>query len=340
MAKPTVHDIARAAGVSLATVDRVLNGRPGVRMVTAERVHNAIDKLGYVRDVSAANLARQRTYRFVFILPDSNSQFHVALRHAVIEGSKGIAGERVNVTTRLVPEDDAHAIAREIARLEPSTTDGVGIMAHETPQLRDAIVHLKERGIPVVAFVSNLPNSGCDDFVGINDRAAGRTAATLLGRFCGGRGEIVVVTGSLQARNSLERRLGFDDVIASDFPGMVVLPTIETHGEGERLSESLMRLLERRRKIVGVYSIATGTRALVQALPDRATRNLTVIVHELTPFARDALLSRQIDGVITQDVGHLARSAQRILRSRCDGLPTISDQERIRIEIILRENLP
>jgi LacI family transcriptional regulator len=129
-------------------------------------------------------------------------------------------------------------------------------------------------------------------------------------------------------------------VIASDFPGMVVLPTIETHGEGERLSESLMRLLERRRKIVGVYSIATGTRALVQALPDRATRNLTVIVHELTPFARDALLYRQIDGIITQDVGHLARSAQRILRSRCDGLPTISDQERIRIEIILRENLP
>lgn len=340
MAKPTVHDIARAASVSLATVDRVLNDRPGVRVVTAERVRAAIKKLGYVRDVSAANLARQRTYRFVFILPDGDSQFHVALRQAVTEASKGIAGDRVTVTTRLVPEDDAHAIARELARLEPSRTDGVAIMAHETPQLRDAIAHLKERDIPVVAFVSDLPNTGCDDFVGINDRAAGRTAATLLGRFCGGRGEILVVTGSLQARNSLERRLGFDDVISREFPEMLVLPTIESHGDGERLSESLGRLLRRRPGIVGAYSIATGTRALVHALPVRSERRLTVIVHELTPFAREALLSGEIDGVITQDVGHLARSAQRILRSRCDGMPTITEQERIRIEIILRENLP
>ena len=59
--KPTVHDIARLAGVSLATVDRVLNGRPGVRSVTRERVNEAIASLGYVRDLAAANLAKGRT---------------------------------------------------------------------------------------------------------------------------------------------------------------------------------------------------------------------------------------------------------------------------------------
>lgn len=340
MAKPTVHDIARAAGVSLATVDRVLNARPGVRSVTIERVHAAIDRLGYVRDVTAANLARQRQYRFVFVLPEGNSQFHQSLRGAVAAAGRGLAGDRIDVVVRPVPEDDAHAIARELAHLDPARTDGVAIMAPETPQLRDAIAHLTERGIPVVAFVSDLPNSGCGDFVGVNNRAAGRTAATLLGRFCGGRGEIVVVTGSIQARDSLERRLGFDEVIAEDFPAMTVLPTIETHGDGARLSESLGRLLERRPGVCGIYSIATGTRALVQALPDRRQRRLAVVVHELTPFAVEALRSRQIDAVITQDVGHLARSALRILRARCDGLPTIAEQERIRIEIVLRENLP
>ena len=56
--KPTVHDIARSAGVSLATVDRVLNGRPGVRSVTREKVEQAIVALGYVRDLAAANLAK------------------------------------------------------------------------------------------------------------------------------------------------------------------------------------------------------------------------------------------------------------------------------------------
>ncbi|MGO7428896.1 LacI family DNA-binding transcriptional regulator, partial [Rhizobium ruizarguesonis] len=48
--RPTVHDIAAAAGVSLATVDRVLNQRPGVRNVTREKVETAIRELGYARD--------------------------------------------------------------------------------------------------------------------------------------------------------------------------------------------------------------------------------------------------------------------------------------------------
>jgi len=47
MPRPTVNDIAEAAGVSLATVDRVLNARRGVREKTVSRVNAAIEKLGY-----------------------------------------------------------------------------------------------------------------------------------------------------------------------------------------------------------------------------------------------------------------------------------------------------
>ena len=54
--RPTVHDIAAAAGVSLATVDRVLNLRPGVRSVTRAKVEQAIERIGYVRDVAALAL--------------------------------------------------------------------------------------------------------------------------------------------------------------------------------------------------------------------------------------------------------------------------------------------
>ena len=71
--KPTVNDIARVAGVSLATVDRVLNGRAGVRKVTIDKVNRAVTQLGYVRDTAAANLARRRLYRLLFILPNKTS---------------------------------------------------------------------------------------------------------------------------------------------------------------------------------------------------------------------------------------------------------------------------
>jgi LacI family transcriptional regulator len=75
MLRPTTKDLAKAAGVSRATVDRVLNGRDGVKKRTVDRVNEAIQELGFVRNIQAANLARSQRYRFVFALPRSGDLF-------------------------------------------------------------------------------------------------------------------------------------------------------------------------------------------------------------------------------------------------------------------------
>ena len=77
--RATVHDVARAAGVSLATVDRVLNGRPGVRPQTAEKVEAAIRALDFRRDLSASLLARARDLRVAFLIPDGSNEFMASL---------------------------------------------------------------------------------------------------------------------------------------------------------------------------------------------------------------------------------------------------------------------
>ena len=78
MLRPTTKDLAKAAGVSLATVDRVLNDRTGVRDDTVRRVTEAIEANGIIRNQSAANLARSRSYRFLFLLPRSGLADHPA----------------------------------------------------------------------------------------------------------------------------------------------------------------------------------------------------------------------------------------------------------------------
>ena len=75
MSRVTVQDVADAAGVSLATVDRVLNNRKGVRAETVDRVKEAMARLNFVRDQSAANLARRRTYPLTFIVPSGGNSF-------------------------------------------------------------------------------------------------------------------------------------------------------------------------------------------------------------------------------------------------------------------------
>ncbi|OYX43869.1 MAG: LacI family transcriptional regulator [Rhodobacterales bacterium 32-67-9] len=342
MGKPTVHDIAKEAGVSLATVDRVLNARPGVRDKTVERVQAAVQRLGYVRDTFAANLARQRQYRFAFVLPEGESQFVGTLKDALLEATEAQMAERVSVRVVPVPSYDPHSVVRALNALPVPLLDGVAIMTPETPQVRDAVARLKAAGVPVVALVSDLPNSGRDHFVGINNLSAGSTAGVLMGRFIGAaQGKVMVVTNSILARDSIERRLGFDAVMAESFPGLTVLPSIESRDDPERMVAVIRHAVTAHPDLAGVYSMGSGNRGLLQALRETGRiGDLTVIAHELTPLTRVALQEREIDAVITQNVGHLVRSALRVLRAKCDGVGIFEAQERIRIDIVIRENLP
>src|SRR5690606_14584218 len=134
--KPTVHDIARTAGVSLATVDRVLNERPGVRAKTRERVMAPVNPVGYVRDVGAANLARGRLYQFDFILPDNENAFMLSLRSELQAATERALAERVLINLVLVPAFDEAALVAALGDCGARGPDGVAYAAADTDPAR------------------------------------------------------------------------------------------------------------------------------------------------------------------------------------------------------------
>lgn len=341
LGKPTVHDIAKEAGVSLATVDRVLNARPGVREQTVSRVRQAVERLGYVRDINAANLARQRRYRFVFLLPEGTSQFLASLEDAVAEAAPGLIDGRCDLEVIRATFRDPPALADVERHILKTSTDGVAIMGHETPLIRDMIARLKARGLTVVALVTDQPHSERDHFVGIDNLAAGRTAGVLMGRFLGDRaGKIAVIVNTTQSRDMVDRRAGFDEVLHELFPGLVTLPSLEGRDDRDRVATVLDACIELQGPLVGIYCAGAGTRGVTQVVQERGLSDQVVVVaHELTPHTREALQDGTLDVVITQNVGHLIRSAVRVLRAKCDHVEIIESQEKIRIEIAIRENL-
>lgn len=340
--RPTVNDIAREAGVSLATVDRVLNARPGVKAKTIHAVNDAIDRLGYVRNVAAANLARQRTYRFLFVLPDVQSQFISALYAAILEAARGPLAEACQVIIAQVPLRDPHAMMLMLEAQGDLPIDGCAIMAHETPEVRDLIARVKGKGAAVVSLITDQPQAARDHFVGIDNRAAGRTAAVLLGRFLGARtGQVAVVVSSMLARDMVDRRLGFDEVMAARFPHLHILPSLEGHDNRDLTSEITRACFAAQGDVVAVYIAGAGTRGVTEALQGAGLADrVTVVAHELTEHTRAGLEDGSIDAIIAQDVGHLARSALRVLRAKADRRPIDEGQEQIRITVLLRENLP
>jgi len=338
--RPTTKDLAKAAGVSRATVDRVLNGREGVNPKTVEKVNAAIVEIGFLRNIAAANLAKSRTYRFLFVLPQSGDQFLDEILRHVAEAETAFAADMVLTNVHHIDENDPHAIAAFLGSLTCDAVDGVAIMAPETPQVRDAIARLQERGVHTLPFISNqtLTDHNC---VGIDNYAAGATAGTLMGRFLPQRpGKLLVIADSIQSRHTLERRSGFDTAINGNFPHLTALPTLETYGSDQRAGTIIPAAMQRQPDIVGIYVFASEARVPLQIIARAgAPQGAVVIAHERTPSTLAALTDGTLDAVITQDSGHLVRSAVRKLRALTDMRVTLKSQEKIRIEILLKTNI-
>ncbi|MFV0798659.1 LacI family DNA-binding transcriptional regulator [Brucella sp. MAB-22] len=339
--KPTVHDIARTAGVSLATVDRVLNERPGVRAKTRDRVMEAMNTLGYVRDVGAANLARGRLYQFDFILPDNENTFMLSLRAELQSATERALAERVLVNVVLVPAFDEAALVAALDECASRKPDGVAFVAVDTDPVREACARLGEQGIHAVTLVSDLGHSMRTHYVGVDNGAAGRTAARLLGLFANGtEGALAVVAGSLKVRDHQERFDGFTAAMKADFPGREILPVLEGFDEGSRVEQLVGKLLDERSDIAGIYSLGAGNSGLVKALAEHTSNRPLVIAHERDSVTSKALTDGIIHAVLAQDAGHEIRSAIRVLKASADRLAIVPGQEHIRIEIFLKDNLP
>jgi LacI family transcriptional regulator len=341
LSRATLEDVARAAGVSLATVDRVVNRREGVREKTIARVEAAVVKLGYRADTAATRLARNQSFRFAFILPTGANTFMTNLAEQVRRTADWLAGQRGFIDTMHVDVFDPDALAGALEAIPPSY-HGVATVALDHPRVRAAIDDLSAREIAVVTLVSDAPSSRRLHYVGIDNPAAGRTAATLMGRFLHGRsGAVGVIAGSLALRDHAERQFGFHQILSGEYPDLVMLAAVEGRDDSARTRELTATLLAQRPDLVGIYSVGAGNRGIAAALEDsRRARDIVWIAHELTVHTRGFLLRGVIDAIINQDPGHEARSAARVLLAHCWGDPIMADQERINIDIFLRDNLP
>jgi LacI family transcriptional regulator len=341
MARVTIEDVALEAGLSVATVDRVLNGRAAVRPQTALRVEKAIRQLNYQPDRLAARLAKGQEYRFCFVLPEGNNGFMIGLGEEVRAIAARLIPERVHIDLRLTDVFDAATLAATLDSIG-DIYDGVAVVALDHPRVRESINGLVERGVSVVTLVSDVPSSKRVHYAGIDNSSAGRTAATLMGRFLGGKkGKVGLIAGSLSLRDHIERRFGFEQVLAQEFPHLAILPVLESRDDWQRVEKVTAEMLTAHPDLIGIYNVGAGARGIVVALENTGRqKQITYIAHELTDHTRRALVDGTIDVIINQNAGHEVRSAVRVLMAKADRTPLIEAMEHIRIDIFVRDNLP
>ncbi|WP_062112677.1 LacI family DNA-binding transcriptional regulator [Aureimonas sp. AU40] len=336
---PTLSDVARAAGVSLATADRVLNRRPGVRLATVEKVEAAMAALRFERHPGAAALARRARFRVAALLPRGSNPFMLRLRDELERASRRPAARALALDLMEVDTFDPAGLAAEIERAGGSH-DAVLAVGLDHPTVAAAIDAAGARGVPVVTLVSDVPGSARARYVGVDNRAAGRVAAALAGRLSGSEPRsVAVLLGARALRDHRDRLDGFQEVLAARYPLLRLDAVMEGQDDPDLTKEAVRRFLHRSAPPAAIYSAGAGNAGLAAALSEYDLQPL-VIAHELTAETRPLIESGAIDVLIVQDPGHEARSALRALSAELTGTQLDEAQERIRIEILMKDNLP
>lgn len=332
--RTTVDSIAKEAGVSTATVDRVLNDRGGVRAKTRALVMQTAEQLGYF---GVPQGARDFGTRMDFVLPGGTNSFMSQLRSHLVEEALAVGAikPRMHVTDGFQPE----LLAQRLLDLR-GETDAVGVVALDHPAVREAIDQLAADGVRVATLVSDLPSVRKAGYIGVDNRAAGRLAGMLIGRFLPPEKShtLAVFIGSTSYRGHEEREMGIRSILTEDFPNIAISRLIEVNDDRDVAYQRTKAMLEKE-KPNALYNIGSGNQGIARALREYGlARDVVFIAHDLTDATKILLIDRTIDAVIEQNPRVEAREIVKLLLSAVRG--SKEPEYLPRLQVIFRENIP
>lgn len=335
-----IDDVARLAGVSTATVDRVLNQRPGVRAVTVQRVLRAATEIGYVM-AGALPASALKPLRLAFLLPAGTNRFLGMLGRLIGGSQDQLASFNMRARVDYIESFKPELLAQHLRRIGREV-DGVAFMALEHPLVREAVDALAERGVPAVTLISDIATTRRVAYVGLDNRSAGRTAGYLIARFIGARpAKVAMIAGSLSYRAHEEREMGFLHLFQEQFPAIEVVGLREGHDEEARNYRQTKTLLAQHPDLAGIYNIGGGPEGIARALKEAGRQHDVVFVgHGLTPETRALLMEGAMDAVLNQNPQAALMDCVSIFANLRAGRAALQGTTRPSTEIILRENLP
>jgi LacI family transcriptional regulator len=305
-------EIAARAGVSVATVDRVLNERDSVSAKTRQKVLDAARDLGVRRLLPEPGHA---LLHLDILLPRNETPFFRRLSAALRDGA-AMLDRRVIVHRRTLAEGDVAAMAAAI-HSPPHRRAGVIFAARDLPQIRLAVQAALDRGEACVAVASDLPDLPGLTYCGMDNRRAGRVAGHLMGRMCHRPGRVVVLGNAALYHAHRERFEGFAEAVAA-FPRLsVALIEAEAHDDPERCHHALRRAMAQAdRPVVGIYNTGAGSEGILRALPPPGADRPIWIGHEVSEDHVAYLRADRLDIAIDQDPdGQAIAALQSVLRA-------------------------
>ncbi len=230
---PTLHDVARLAGVSPMTVSRVVNGSGQVSPELRARVEQALTETGYIPNTVARNLRTRRTDTIALVMPDMTNPFFTTLAHGV-----ETAAREVGISLLIANSDEQEDEERRLVQvLLQRQVDGILIIPAGAGA--ETIGQCRAHGVPVVVVDRRPAISGVDVV-----RADSEGGALQLGRLLAGLGHrhMAVLTGPASVPTAVDRAAWFSWALVeeSGLPAPAVAHGAFTIESGHAMTLSVM----------------------------------------------------------------------------------------------------
>lgn len=335
--KFSIKQLAAQAGVSKATVDRVIHQRGQVSYQTQQRVKLALIEL---QEQQHNLVLSGRTFHFD-ILVHAPHRFTQEVRVAVNQQLTVMSGFRIKPRFHFFEEADVQLMHRQLLKIAQSGSQGVILKAANDPLLREGINELASKGIAVVTLVTDIARSKRLAYVGIDNQRAGQLAAYLFQQWLKPeqQGHLLVVMSKDCFRGEQERVDAFQKALADIYPALHVVLSQGSYGVDTPTYWQVMKLLKMTPNICGVYSVGGANTAILQAFSQLGRVCGVFIGHDLDCDNKALLAQNKIQAILHHDLNFDIQQAFRdILQYQ-----RVLDKSEIyssKVEIITPFNIP
>lgn len=293
-----IKEIARHAGISTASVDRVINNRAHVSPQTKTRVARAITELER-QDHQIAMQGRQMFFDFVIEAPTRFSREVKAAANAVMD-QFGTAICRPRFTTQeIMPVAD---VVQTLDRIIKRGSHGVCLKARDVPEIRAAVDRIVAAGIPVVTLVTDIQNTVRTAYVGLDNASAGRTAAYLIGLSLSHQTGTVLTTRSNDMfLGEQTRETAFAAALNAQHPQLRIIST-SGGGVHYETTKNLTGLIDGLSDLRAVYSMGGGNRTILDMLAHHRLVPQVFVAHDLDQDNRALIAEGRINFVLHHDL--------------------------------------
>lgn len=344
MDRPTIADLARAAAVSISTVDRVLNGRDPVRPATAEKVLAAAEAIGfYATGLIRQRLGKDRPDRTLgFLLQQRSRTYYRLLGDALQEAVRNTSAVRGRAVIEFMDDLTPGAVADRLLKLG-ADVDAVAVVAADHPHVTQAIDRLNGRGVPVFAFISDLTAQARAGYVGLDNWKVGRTAAWAVSNLCRIPGKVGIFVGSHRYLCQDVCEASFRSYFRENAPEFQLLEPLTSLEDPRYAHENTLDLLKRNPDLVGLYVAGGGVEGVIRGLRDQGEavfRRIVTIGHEITDDTRSALIDGVLKLVLSHPVKALADAmVEAMIRATDTGSRDLAAPGSVPFDIYTAENL-